>query len=264
MKSIVFSLLILSILAPAKSYADFDIEIMKSVLARIKDNGQMTTATTKWLEDAVIAKEDPIELDTDETFLDGRVRQEFSRLQTLVFGKDNVLKLKACLNCHAKTSAGVVYIQKITVTKNTWAVVAFILAHEISHNIVDESVALNGGSISPLGVPEPPLEIDREHIENFKATYARAHSEVDAYAALLLFMSGEPCPSEMLKFIRAIVRDQLDRRGGIGDIDARARLATLPPFLKQLWPEASAAISKAASSTDKPARASHPKPNFAR
>jgi hypothetical protein len=160
--------------------------------------------------------------------LPDQVKGVFSEIQKFVYGNDNLIALKACDGCQAIANANTmsVYLdpQFLNALKTKFGadsknIIAFVVAHEISHFTYEYITLSSANKLSPSGnIPLltkyfinfvdlakftklTPQEQQVETLKYLKMA-ARAHSEVDLLGLLTLKGMGLQVSAEAIKYLQ--------------------------------------------------------------
>lgn len=188
---------------------------------------------------------------SNDVILD-EAKETFSRVQKFVYGKDNLITLRACNGCQAIADANTmsVYLDPkfLNTLKSRFGtdsknIIAFIVAHEISHFTYEYIAVSAANKLSPNGnIPlltksfidfvdlnkfttMTPEEQQAETVK-YLAMAGRAHAEVDLLGLLTLKGMNIQISADAIKYLKEEVTSRTPQERGQTDFELRLKTVT--------------------------------------
>jgi hypothetical protein len=177
------------------------------------------------------------------------VQATFNQIQKYVYGQDTLITLRACDGCQAIADANTmsVYLEpkflKTLVSRfgaDSRNIIAFVVAHEISHFTYEYITLSSRNKLSPNGniplltksfidfvdltkfITMIPRE-QRTETSKYLAIASRAHSEVDMLGLLTLKAMRQQVSADAIKYLQAEVALRTHQERAQSDFDLRLK-----------------------------------------
>ncbi len=180
------------------------------------------------------------------------VKDIFMNLELQIFGTQNLVRLQSCSDCEFITDYATKTVfaryEAIAQIKNSYSpaaaslILKFVFAHELSHLVHEASIGKDrfnltlNGNISLYG---SFIFNNNEEAQAALQLIKKSHSEVDAYALVVLRQSLDVIPSALITYSEDAIRDEKlkgDAQDKVRVTDMQYRLDQMKAIITELWP----------------------------